>query len=201
MDEHSPLSNMMSNDALFIAQVDSADKALDEVLFGSVFDEDVPAGVAPAIKQPSERFAAAAAGAAAAVKLEMHFAEADDNEVEHLKRETCENLPFGAAHWQHDDAIIQDDPAADQTHAADRKPSPLPPKILASLSSDATIQDYLSRIKRLRRRRKRSQHTSPRTSQRYVPFSFFAFAFSPNIKFPSFTSPSSKLPTKEGFSP
>ena len=52
---------MMNDDALFTAQVDSADKTLDEVLVGSVFVEDVPAGAAAAIKQPAECFTAAAA--------------------------------------------------------------------------------------------------------------------------------------------
>ena len=166
---------MMSNDALFIAQVNSADKALDEVLFGSVFDEDVPAGVAPAIKQPSERFAAAAAGAAAAVKLEMHFAEADDNEVEHLKRETCENLPFGAAHWQHNDTIIQDDPAADQTHAADRKPSPLPPKILASLSVRCNNTGLFVKKQEIEKKKKKKPTYKSKDIPKVRTFFFFCF--------------------------
>ena len=79
---------MINDDALFRAQIESLGKTLDEE-FGSVFDEDVPAGAAPAIKQPLESFTAAAAGATAAVKLETRF-EVEDNEVEHLKKETCE---------------------------------------------------------------------------------------------------------------
>ena len=153
---------MINNDALFRAQIESLDKTLDEE-FGSVFDEDVPAGAAPAIKQPLESFAAAAA-----VKLGTRF-EAEDSEVEHLKKETSES------HWQHDDANIQDDSAADRNE--DRKPPLLPQKKPTSLSLDATIQDYLSRNKRLRRRTKRSQHTIPRTSQRYTLFHFFCFRF------------------------
>ncbi len=66
---------MINDNALFIAQIKSLDKTLD-VEFGSVFDEDVPAGAAPAIKQPLESFAAAAVGAAVAVKLETRFEEA-----------------------------------------------------------------------------------------------------------------------------
>ena len=71
-----------------------------------------------AIKQPSERFTAAAAGAAAVFNLETLVAEAGDNEVEHPKKGTRENLPFVTGHWPHDDAIIQDDTTADQKHAA-----------------------------------------------------------------------------------
>ena len=62
---------MMNKYALFRQQIDILKKTLNEE-FGSVFDEDLPAGAATAIKQP-EGFAAAAAGAAAAIKLETQL--------------------------------------------------------------------------------------------------------------------------------
>ena len=71
MANHSSLSNMMNKYALFRQQIDILKKTLNEE-FGSVFDEEFPAGAATAIKQP-ERFTAAAAGAAAAIKLEMQL--------------------------------------------------------------------------------------------------------------------------------
>ena len=77
-----------------------------------------------------------------------NFAEVEDNEVEHLRRETCKNLPFGAGHWQHDITIIQDDPAADQTcHRSKAFPSST--KKTTSLSLDVNTPDYLSRHERL----------------------------------------------------
>jgi hypothetical protein len=86
-------------------------------------------------------------------------------------RETCENLPLGAGHW------LQNDPAEDdQKPTADRKPPPLPlRKLYQSIMDVTTIQDYLSRKKRLLRRRKKKHCTIPWTSQRYTPH--FAFAF------------------------
>ena len=153
---------MINDDALFRAQIESLDKTLDEE-FGSVFDEDVPAGAAPAIKQPLESFAAAAA-----VKLGTRF-EAEDNEVERLKKKHVRAI--GSTTTQ----IFRTIPQQVETRI-ESLPS-FHKKKSTSLSLDATIQDYLSRNKRLRRRTKRSQHTIPRTSQRYTLFHFFCFRF------------------------
>ena len=122
MAKRSPLSDIINKkmrySPLFRAQVNRLDRTLDKV-FGS-YNEDVPAGPAAAsVKQPNQF-----ASVAAASKLEK---DASDYEVERAMRETCENLPLGAGHWQHDDVIVQDDPAEDDHKpAADRKPPPLP---------------------------------------------------------------------------
>ncbi len=58
-------------------------------------------------------------GAAAAVKSEMRFAAAADNEVEHLKRENARTYLLAEAIGSTTNATIQEDPAADQKPATD----------------------------------------------------------------------------------
>ena len=178
---------MINDDALFRAQIESLDKTLDEE-FGSVFDEDVPAGAAPAIKQPLESFAAAAA-----VKLGTRF-EAEDSEVEHLKKETSES------HWQHDDANIQDDSAADRNE--DRKPPLLPQKKTYQSIIGCNNTGLFVKKQEIEKKDKKKPTYDSKDIPKVHTFSFFLLSLLvQRLNCLIFTSPPSKLPTKEEFSP
>ena len=154
----------------------------------------MPAGAAPAIKQPLESFTAAATGAAAAVKLETRFEEAEDNEVERLKKETCEG------HWQHDDANIQDNSAADQNE--DRKPPPLPQKKSYQSIIGCDNTGLFVKKQEIEKKDKKKPTYDSKDIPKVHTFSFFLLSLLvQRLNCLIFTSPPSKLPTKEEFSP
>ncbi len=121
------------------------------------------AGAVPAIKQPLESFVAAAA-----VKLGTRF-EVEDNEVERLKKETCEG------HWQHDDANIQDNSAADQNE--DRKPPPLPQKKSYQSIIGCDNTGLFVKKQEIEKKDKKKPTYNSKDIPKVHTFSFFCFHF------------------------